>query len=335
MNDIQELKSDRAPQASGAVRSVEDQDDPIAEYLSIELCPCCGAPASRAERRVASSPPAETLSPKHHGNFLSGYTTARVFFTYCECPDCSVRFCPTYYRQSQLDGLYGRQAENMVSVPFAARKRTQDDYVRLLSRHSRMAGNFLEIGPDIGLFASSFARAGSFEHFWLYEPNRDVHRSLADNFSEFSHTIRAGIFRASDVPAQSVSTAVMIHVLDHLLEPTKFLAEIRESLEPGGVIFIVTHDCGSLLARALGRRWPPYTLQHPQLFSRRSIATLLRSSGFEVIESVKTTNYFPLPFLMRAAFTVLGMPERLVPMASKPLVGIKLGNIATLARKAR
>ena len=282
---------------------------------------------------MASTPPAETLSPERHGNFLSGYTTARVFFTYFQCTSCSAMFCRNYYRQSQLDGLYGRQAENMVSLPLPARKRTQDDYVRFLRRHSRMAGNFLEIGPDIGLFASSFAKVGSFEHFWLYEPNRDVHQLLADNFRGLSHTISPDIFRASDVAAESVSTAVMIHVLDHLLEPAEFLREVRASMEPGGVVFIVTHDCASLLARALGRRWPPYTLQHPQLFSRRSIATLLQTSGFEVIESVKTTNYFPLAFLMRAALTVFGMPERLVPAAERPLIGIKLGNIATIARK--
>jgi hypothetical protein len=108
---------------------------------------------------------------------------------------------------------------------------------------------------------------------------------------------------------------------------------VRASLEPGGVIFIVTHDCASLLARTLGRRWPPYTLQHPQLFSRRSIGALLQTSGFELIESVKTTNYFPLAFLMRAALTLFGMPERLVPMAAKPLIGLKLGNIGTIARK--
>ena len=310
-------------------------DVSIGDYLRIESCPCCGAPAASARPSVASSPPAETLSPDQHGQFLSGYTDKRVFFTYFECPNCSAKFCPTYYRQSQLDGLYGRQAENMVSVPLAARKRTQDDYIRLLRRHSRMAGNFLEIGPDIGLFASEFAKVGSFDHFWLYEPNREVHQSLADNFGGRSHTISAEIFRASDVPLQSVSTAVMIHVLDHLLQPADFLREIRTSLEPGGIIFIVTHDCASMLARMLGRRWPPYTLQHPQLYSQRSIATLLQTSGFEVVESIKTTNYFPLPFLLRAGLTVFGLPERLVPEGTAPLLGLKLGNIGTIARKPR
>jgi len=155
-----------------------------------------------------------------------------------------------------------------------------------------MGGHFLEIGPDIGLFASSFAKSGSFHHFWLYEPNRDVHQSLAGNFRGLSFTINSGIFHASDMPAQSVSTAVMIHVLDHLLQPKEFLHEVRASLEPGSVILIVTHDCASGLARLLGRRWTPYTLQHPQLFSRRSLAALLQASGFDVVESVKTTNYF-------------------------------------------
>jgi len=325
MSDVQQVKSASPAQASGA----------LSDYLRIESCPCCGAPAKSAIPRVASSPPAETLSLERHGKFLSGYTNERVFFTYFECPNCSARFCPTYYRQSQLDGLYGRQAENMVSVPLSARKRTQDDYINLLRRHSRMAGNFLEIGRDIGLFASAFAKGGSFEHFWLYEPNREVHPALAANFQGLSHTISADLFRASDVPAESVSTAVMIHVLDHLLEPANFLREIRASLEPGGILFIVTHDCGSVLARVLGRRWPPYTLQHPQLYSQRSIATLLQTSGFEVVETVKTTNYFPLPFLMRAALTVFGLPERLVPEGTAPLLGLKLGNIGTIARKPK
>jgi 2-polyprenyl-3-methyl-5-hydroxy-6-metoxy-1,4-benzoquinol methylase len=334
MNSIQELKPESVRQAPNTGRSAEHQDDLLSDYLRIELCPCCGAPASKAERRVASTPPAETLSPERHGNFLSGYSTARVFFTYFECTRCSAMFCRSYYRQSQLDGLYGRQAENMVSVPLSARKRTQDDYVHFLRRHSRMAGSFLEIGPDIGLFACAFAKLGAFDHFWLYEPNRDVHQALADNFRGMSHTISTGIFRAADVPARSVSTAVMIHVLDHLLQPGEFLREIRSSMEPGGVIFIVTHDCASLLARVLGRRWPPYALQHPQLFSQRSMATLLRASGFEVIETIKTTNYFPVPYLIRAALTVFGLPGGRIPAGAAPLAGIKLGNIATVARKS-
>jgi 2-polyprenyl-3-methyl-5-hydroxy-6-metoxy-1,4-benzoquinol methylase len=332
MNDL--LKPQAVRPAFNSNRSAVHQDDPFFDYLHIEFCPCCGTPAANAKPHISSAPPAETLSPEQHTNFVSGYTNKRVFFTYFECPNCSAMFCPTYYRQSQLDGLYGRQAENMFYLPFEARKRTQEHYIDLLRRHSRMAGSFLEIGPDIGVFASSFARLGAFDQFWLYEPNRDVHQSLAENFRGMRHSISTGIFRAADVPGQSVSTAVMIHVLDHLLQPAQFLREIASSMEPGGVIFIVTHDCASLLARVLRERWPPYALQHPQLFSQRSIATLLQASGFEVVETIKTTNYFPLPYLIRAALTVFGLPSAFIPEGAAPLMAIKLGNIGTVARKS-
>jgi hypothetical protein len=78
-----------------------------------------------------------------------------------------------------------------------------------------------------------------------------------------------------------------------------------------------------------------YYTTHPQLYSQRSIATLLQTSGFEVVESIKTTDYFPLPFLLRAGLTVFGLPERLVPEGTAPLLGLKLGNIGTIARKPK
>jgi 2-polyprenyl-3-methyl-5-hydroxy-6-metoxy-1,4-benzoquinol methylase len=326
--------SELAERADRAVPPSAQNDDPLQAYLPIEHCPTCRTPASAARLYAASSPPAEAVSADRHGEFLSGYDPARIFFSYFQCPGCGTLFCRRYYRQSQLDGLYGRQAENMAALPLRARQRTQAAYVRLLRRHSRMRGNFLEIGADLGLFASACASAGAFDQFWLYEPNRAVHQALAERFAAQSHNIRADMFRAADVPAASISTAVMIHVLDHLLDPGDFLSEIRKSLEPGGFVLIVTHNCASLLARLLGRRWPPYTLQHPQLFSPRSLARLLHSRGFEVIEVIKTVNYFPLSYLVGAACTVAGLPAGAVPARETPMLGLKLGNIATIARVA-
>jgi hypothetical protein len=38
---------------------------------------------------------------------------------------------------------------------------------------------------------------------------------------------------------------------------------------------------------------------------------------------------------MRAALAVFGLPERLIPTAESPLIGLKLGNIGTIARKSK
>lgn len=302
-------------------------------FLRRDQCPCCGAPSSSASPKVYSEPRAEDMSADAHGRFLSGYTAHRVFFSYFECDDCSALYCPVYYNQEQLTRLYAHQDENMAEAPFEARRRTQEAYASLLMRHSRGGGGFLEIGADIGLFADACAQSGRFDRFHLYEPNLEVHPELARRFGGRSFEIRSTQFAASDVPAGSVSTAAMIHVLDHLLDPAAVLRQLREILEPGGVLLIVTHDTRSLMARALGRRWPPFTLQHPHLFSPLSMRRLLESAGLECVGVDKTVNYFPLTYLARAGLAVLGLPPRLLPSWEKPLAGLRLGNIGAIARR--
>jgi SAM-dependent methyltransferase len=273
------------------------------------------------------------LSEDEHGRFLSGYTANRVFFTYFACPDCATLYCPVYYNERQLGRLYAHQDENMAEAPLEARRRTQEGYARILMPLSRGAGGYLEIGCDIGLFAEACAEKGRFDRFDLYEPNVEVHGELTRRFQGRRHHIRATPFSASDLPEGSVSTAAMIHVLDHLLDPVAALRDIGEVLEPGGVILIVTHDADSLLARVLGRRWPPFTLQHPHLFSPRSMRRVTAAAGLECIKIKKTVNFFPAAYLARAGLSLFGLSPELLPAWTAPLVGVRLGNIAAVARR--
>jgi hypothetical protein len=281
---------------------------------------------------VASRPPAEELPPERHGSFASGYSARRVFFSYHRCPECGVLFCPSFYGQEQLGALYGRQAENMSDVPLAARRRTQEGYAELLLRHSRGGGGFVEIGADIGLFAEACARRGRFEHFWLYEPNSAVQAELETRFRSRSHSVHASMTPGAELPHGGCSTCALIHVLDHLLDPQALLQRLAESLEPGGVVLIVTHNADSLLARVLGRRFPPFALQHPQLYSPASIRRLLERAGYELLEAVSTVNHFPVMHLVRGGLAVLGLSS-LAPELQGPAIPIRLGNMAVVARK--
>jgi hypothetical protein len=257
----------------------------------------------------------------------------RIFFTYVRCEQCDACYCPRYYGAEQLRQLYERQPENMADVPLGSRERTQAGYLQILRRHSRMAGGLLEIGADIGLFAQACADVGQFDRLWLAEPNIGVHAQLATRFAGRHATILATMSPAAAVPPGTISTAVMIHVLDHLPQPATALRDVFRTLEPGGVLMIVTHNVGSWLARLLGRRWPPFSLQHPHLFSQRAIRSLVIASGFEVMDIVRTTNYFPASFLICAGLTVFGLPAKWVPEQWGSDIGIKLGNICTLARR--
>jgi 2-polyprenyl-3-methyl-5-hydroxy-6-metoxy-1,4-benzoquinol methylase len=302
-------------------------------YLMRSACPCCFAPLTRATPAVASDPPGESLPPERHGAFMSGYGARRVFFTYHRCAACGALYCPVFYTLEQLEKLYGCQVENMAEVPLAARQRTQDGYADLLMKHCRRGGSFLEIGADIGLFAARCAKLGSFEHMWLFEPNRNVHAELDARLGNQPHSVHVEMWPTDAVTPGSVSTAALIHVLDHLIDPAAFLGLLRDKLEDGGIALLVTHNIDSLLAHALGRRFPPFALQHPQLYSPSSITQLLSGAGFTIIEIRAVINHFPLMHLVHAGLSILGLPTP-IPNVHGPLIPVKLGNMAVLARRA-
>ena len=298
-------------------------------------CPCCDAPSRTSVPIAGSEPAAESLPLDAHGPFLSGFASGRVFFTYHRCLDCGAVYCPVHYTEEQLERLYAGLPENMADAPLAARRRTQEQYAAILMRHSRARGSFLELGSDIGLFAGAMAAKGRFDHFWLYEPNRQVHAQIEANLPEGACTIRSGRYHPSDVPSGTVSTAALVHVLDHLLDPGQALRDVAEALEPNGVVLVVTHNVASVLARSLGRRWPPFTLQHPQLFSPGSLKRLLDQSGYEVAEVALTRNYLPALYLVSAGLTTLGRSRPLRWARFGPLLPVRLGNMAMVARKVR
>ena len=285
-----------------------------------------------AKAAVASDPRAEDVPFEDHSSFVSGYSPRRVFFTYYRCASCDALYCPVFYTEKQLGALYRRQAENMSEVPLPARERTQLGYAKLLMQHSRGRGGFIEVGADIGLFAEQCAMIGQFDHLWLYEPNEGVHGQLDARFRNRPHTVRSEMWPRTDHPRPSCSTGALIHVLDHLLNPAAFVTRIADTLEEGGVILAVTHDTGSLLARLLGRRFPPFALQHPQLYSPASLTRLFERTGFEVTRIAPAVNYFPLMYLVRAGMTVLGLPLFL-PRGLGPTIPVRLGNMAVVARK--
>jgi 2-polyprenyl-3-methyl-5-hydroxy-6-metoxy-1,4-benzoquinol methylase len=273
------------------------------------------------------------MSADEHGRFMSGYNARRVFFTYVVCERCSGLYCPIFYEQAQLNRLYAHQPENMAEAPLSARKRTQEGYARTLMRHCRTHGSFLEIGADIGLFADACAQAGRFDRLFLYEPNLDVHGELTQRLAGQDLTIRHAPFSAADVPARSVSAAALIHVLDHVLEPLSVMRDIREVLQPRGVLLVVVHNSRSMLARVLGKRWPPLALQHPHLFSPGSLTRLFESAGLECLGIRRTINYLPATHFVRAALAILGFSPDAFPAWERPLVGLPLGNIIAVARR--
>lgn len=304
-------------------------------YLNRKECPGCFSSIEDSKIVMNSSPQAELITPEDHGQFLSGYTSHRFFFTYYRCSNCSLLFCPTYYDEKQLATLYKNQPENMAEVPLTCRIKTQEKYFKKLKKYSPLKGGYLEIGADIGIFANFCVQKGNFDTFHLFEPNIETHEALKNTTNGNPTKILTDNFDSSYVLPQKISTAVIIHTLDHVLEPRKLLKEISKCLEMNGLLLLVTHDEASFLSRILKKKWPPYTLQHPQLFSPKTMASILQEEGFQVLEIAKSANVFPVFYLIKSFFTVLGIDKFNLPDIPSLAFPIKLGNILTIAKKIR
>jgi hypothetical protein len=126
----------------------------------------------------------------------------------------------------------------------------------------------------------------------------------------------------------------MIHVLDHLLDPVAILRSIRTKLRPDGVLMIVTHNERSLLRSVMGVKFPPFCLQHPELYNPETITNLLKKADFGKVEVLRSKNYFPISFMIRQAGWTAGVDLSKAKLPETP-VGLKLGNMLTLASEAR
>lgn len=290
-------------------------------------CPLCGASAAQTE--IASHPPADTLDMETLRPFWFGIDKERRFFTYHRCGECRLLYNPVFFDGEQLGELYSQMPPNMDLVRSDAIEATQRGYFEALAGRD-LSGGYLEIGPDVGYVAREAARRGHFDHFWLVEPNRAVHPQLHTACEDRPATILTSMTNLSAVPPGSIGLAVMIHVLDHLLDPVAMLQDIRRALRPGGTLLIVTHDEQSALRRVLAGRWPAFCLQHPELYNPGTMRRLLERAGYAAVDVQRSRNHFPIDFLARQAAQAIGVRLGSIPLPSRS-IALKLGNILTLA----
>lgn len=296
-------------------------------------CPCCGK-APEVSEPVASRTAAETMDFDSLVPVWNGFFKEKSFFTYIRCTGCGLLYAPVFFTGPQLEQLYAQMPPNMDVVPISALRETQRGYYLTLKRHSALEGGFVEIGPDVGLFTENCVREGNYSQYWLFEPNRDVEAALHATMQDKPHKVIHEMFGFGEVPDNAASTAVMIHVLDHLLDPVATLRELRQKMPPGSRLVIVTHDESSLLRRLIGARWPAFCLQHPQIYNPKSMRAILKAAGFSVVELSKTVNHFPVSFLLKHLLWALGLKAGWVPSFGGLTVGLKLGNMITVATPA-
>ena len=90
-----------------------------------------------------------------------------------------------------------------------------------------------------------------------------------------------GTLEEARFPEKGFTLIHSSHVIEHVPDPRAFLMEINRVLVPGGYVITVTPNTEGLQARLFRERWRSAIADHLNLFSRRTLATLLGETGFE------------------------------------------------------
>ena len=99
----------------------------------------------------------------------------------------------------------------------------------------------------------------------------------------FGFSVKVGLFRAADYPAEYFDYATLDQVIEHAADPLALLRDVRVVLRPGGTLFLSTPNGRSLMARLLGRRWVHlHTPYHLHLFSTPSLKVAAQAAGFRI-----------------------------------------------------
>ena len=125
---------------------------------------------------------------------------------------------------------------------------------------------------------------------------------------------------------QRFDLVVMSHSLEHMREPSRALARIRELISPAGLLFIAVPNIASLEARLFRNRWYPLDLpRHLYHFTPKTLRAMLRNTGFRVTR----IQYLPFFFLVQNLRNLVLPPRRPRVGPAHPRRGGGLDNLKT------
>lgn len=271
----------------------------------------------------------ETVKSLYPKTFSDGDLNAAVFsarrvtehFHYhlVRCENCGLVFSREILSDEDLYELYKESAFTFGSYTDTLRR----DYARHLLPHlgAINKGSALEVGCSSGFFLEELKKMG-FKEVWGCEPSKEAkakaHPSVRDQ-------IVSDFFRGKkSFPDKRFDLICSFHTLDHLSDPKAFLDSCRELLNPGGMLYVVTHDTEALQAKILGEKSPIYDVEHIYLFNRPTLKKALEAVGLKPVEVARLKNSYPLDYWL----TMLPAPKAVKKSLGSVFKATGLGSVA-------
>jgi 2-polyprenyl-3-methyl-5-hydroxy-6-metoxy-1,4-benzoquinol methylase len=141
----------------------------------------------------------------------------------------------------------------------------------------------MEVGAGFGTFCEEVKRLNIFRRVIAIEPTPDLAQTCREKGLE---VIEKPIEQVRPDKGDQVDVIATFEVIEHLFSPREFLRGCASVLEPGGLIIITCPNVKGFDLVTLQVLSDTVDVEHLNYFNPGSLSSLLRESGFQVLEAV-------------------------------------------------
>jgi SAM-dependent methyltransferase len=197
-------------------------------------------------------------------------------------------------------------------------KRTFYERIERINKKVSNKGKMLDVGSALGDSLLAARTLGWKDLYGVELSGYAVTESRRRGLSIIRGTLKSAHYKPN-----YFNVITLQDVIEHVKDPAGETKEIYRVLKPGGFVFIVTPDIGGFWHRLLGPSWYHYKPgEHIMYFSQKTLAKVLRDSGFKNIETRKTYHVMSLEYIFnRLRYYAPGFFELLLKLIGKNFLG--------------
>ncbi len=246
-----------------------------ASLLNLEETPCnlCGSKENAVlyERPYLSSHEGEA------GTFAATTDEFRNYGRIVYCLKCGLRYTNPRPAAPVILAGYGNCVDESYLLESSSRSINAHLSLNTIKRFIS-SGSLLEVGSSVGYFLNAartdFEVTGLEPSHWATEEAK--RRFKVECYPE-------SIENPKSIEGRNFDVIAMSDVIEHLLDPKAALVSSRRFLKPGGILYLLTPDIGSLSAKIMRGYWWGLRAAHIYYFSRQTMTRALIESGFEIL----------------------------------------------------
>lgn len=172
-------------------------------------------------------------------------------------------------------------------------KRTFYERIKKINKKIGIKGKMLDVGSALGDSLLEAKKLG-----WKNLYGIELSKYAVIESRKRGLNVKNGTLGSSKFQSNYFDIVTIQDVIEHLPNPKAELKEVYKVLKSDGYVFIVTPDIGGFWHKLLGSLWYHYKpSEHIMYFSQKTLAQILKNTGFKNIETRRTYHIMSLEYI--------------------------------------